>query len=488
MKKCWKKFLAMAVSASIALAATACGDAPRNIPDGEELQEMMDEAESKKEEEYQAQVEGSKDGMMRISSSEDLVKFKERVENGEIALGAVLTADIDMSDICGESIGSWEPVRQYAGTFDGDNHSIKNLYMNNMDGFTGLFGEALEGSVIKNVTMENYQIISAGEAGSLAGISYGTVENCHSNGQLTATGRISGGLCGIAEIMVGCSNRGTVNGVGATVGGVAGEVRGTMEKCWNEGTVESTGEYAGGVAGSLAKGNKSSLLQVFATDCYNTGKVTNEAYGAGGVAGYANNFVINRCYNLGEVSGLVDAGGIVATGTSVRGADAKPVIENCYNEGAISAINWTGTFKYGKKIVQSQNAAGIAAWMGGCIANCYNRGELSVSAGDQYGGSVAGIGDAIIVANSYAYGSLTAAEDSMKSGIGGLSSEAVISSFYLEGTVNDEPGSPEVFFTDGSLLSRLQSFSTDSVEDEAYHLELSGWVQGADGMPCFDWE
>ena len=225
-----------------------------------------------------------------------------------------------------------------------------------------------------------------------------------------------------------------------------------MEKCWNEGTVESTGEYAGGVAG------------------------------------YANNFVINRCYNLGEVSGLVDAGGIVATGTSVRGADAKPVIENCYNEGAISAINWTGTFKYGKKIVQSQNAAGIAAWMGGCIANCYNRGELSVSAGDQYGGSVAGIGDAIIVANSYAYGSLTAAEDSMKSGIGGLSSEAVISSFYLEGTVNDEPGSPEVFFTDGSLLSQLQSFSTDSVEDEAYHLELSGWVQGADGMPCFDWE
>ncbi len=490
MKKHCKKLLAIAACASVMFTVTSCGELTHYFADGKELDEFLKKVAQKEEADFQDEVEHSKDDLMRIKSSKDLLKFKKRVENGEIALGAVLTKDIDMSDICGETIGNWEPITEYAGTFDGDNHSIKNLYINNnTDEYTGLFGRALEDSLIKNVTMEDFQITSEKTSGSLAGSSRGTVENCHSDGQLTATSKVSGGLCGIGEIMINCSNRGTVNGVETTVGGVVGEMRGTIENCWNEGSIESTGNYVGGVIGSLTEDINHGKLPVFATDCYNTGKVTNTAICAGGVIGHAHNFVINRCYNLGEVSALAGAGGIVATASSERKADKQSVIENCYNKGCIAAINWTGMFKDGSNIVTKQTAGGIADVMDGCIVNCYNEGDLSVSAENALEGSVHGIGSATFVTNSYAHGSLTAADDSMKIGIGYTStSQTNPSTFYLEGLENDTPGSPEAFFTDGSLLLALQSFSPDGLEDDYYPLELSSWVQGENGIPRFDWE
>lgn len=490
MKKCCKRFLAMAACASVMLTATACGELTHYFADGKELAEYLKKAKEKEEADFQDEVEDSKDDLMRIQSSKDLVKFKKRVENGEVALGAILTADIDMADICGETIGNWEPIAEYAGTFDGDNHFIKNLYIyNNEDEYTGLFGKALEDSLIKNVTMEDFQITSSKAAGSLVGVSLGTVENCHSNGQLTATGKVSGGLCGVGEIMINCSNRGTVNGVDTTVGGVVGEMNGTIEKCWNEGTVEGSGDYVGGVMGNLMEDINHGKLPVFATDCYNTGKVANSTNKAGGVVGHAHNFVINRCYNLGEVNAIASAGGIVAVASSERKADKQSVIENCYNKGPIAGINWTGMFKDGSTIVTQQTASGIADTMLGLIVNCYNEGDLSVSPEDHLDGNVSGIGSAALVANSYAHGSLTTAEDSMKIGIGYTStSQTNPSTFYLEGLENGEPGSPEAFFTDGSLLSSLQAFSQDDLEDEFYPLELSAWVQGEDGMPRFAWE
>lgn len=490
MKKYYKRFLAMAACASVMLTSTACGELTHYFADGKEWAEYLKKAREKEEADFQEEVEDSKDDLMRIKSSKDLVKFKKRVENGEVALGAVLTADIDMADICGEAIGNWEAIAEYAGTFDGDNHSIKNLYINNNeDGYAGLFGNALEDSLIKNVTMEDFQITSSKTAGSLVGISQGTVENCHSDGQITATGKIGGGLCGVGEIMINCSNRGAVNGEKAIVGGVVGEMNGTIEKCWNEGTVESNGDYVGGVMGSLMEDINHGKLPVLATDCYNTGKIINSMHSAGGVIGHAHNFVINRCYNLGEVNALASAGGIVAVASSERKADKQSVIENCYNKGRIAGINWTGMFKDGSTIVTKQTASGIADTMLGLIVNCYNKGDLSVSAETDIEGNVSGIGGAALVANSYAHGSLTAAEDSMKIGIGYTSiSQTNPSTFYLEGLEKDEPGSPEAFFTDGSLLSSLQAFSPDDLEDEFYPLELSAWVEGEDGMPRFAWE
>ena len=103
--------------------------------------------------------------------------------------------------------------------------------------------------------------------------------------------------------------------------------------------------------------------------------------------------------------------------------------------------------------------------------------------------SVHGIGSATFVTNSYAHGSLTAADDSMKIGIGYTSTSQINpSTVYLEGLENNTPGSPEAFFTDGSLLSALQSFSPDGLEDDYYPMELSSWVQGESGIPRFDWE
>lgn len=69
---------------------------------------------------------------MEIGSAEELEEFRNRVNEGEWGLNAVLTADIDLSSVCGEGVGSWTPIaptdsgQTYNGVFDGGGHEIKD--------------------------------------------------------------------------------------------------------------------------------------------------------------------------------------------------------------------------------------------------------------------------------------------------------------------------------------------------------------------------
>ena len=75
---------------------------------------------------------------------------------------AKLTADIDLSDFCHAADDSkieksWVPIgnsnNKYQGTFDGNNKTITNLYINASQLNVGLFGCTYEGT-IKNLTFE----------------------------------------------------------------------------------------------------------------------------------------------------------------------------------------------------------------------------------------------------------------------------------------------------------------------------------------------
>ena len=89
-----------------------------------------------------------------IDSVEDLVKFRDAIDglNSITAYNGVnlsdggtekyfkLTADIDLSSVCGANIGaggsevSWAPIgssdKPFKGHFNGNGHSIKGLYIN----------------------------------------------------------------------------------------------------------------------------------------------------------------------------------------------------------------------------------------------------------------------------------------------------------------------------------------------------------------------
>ena len=86
----------------------------------------------------------------------------------------------------------WEPigteVNPFTGTFDGNGHTVSDLYINRSDeNRTGLFGVVGEGGMIKNVTIKDANIKGNYHVGSLVGLNYGTVTDCDTSGTVEIT-------------------------------------------------------------------------------------------------------------------------------------------------------------------------------------------------------------------------------------------------------------------------------------------------------------
>ena len=189
---------------------------------------------------------------------------------------AVLTADIDLNN------EPWTPIgpdrdSAYAGTFDGQGHTVKNLSVtvNVQPGRAGLFGCVKDGT-IRKLTVAGSVSCTAnqGWCGGIAGYAMDeTIENCAS-------------LC-----TVSCT------GIDARVGGIVGLV-----------------DY-----------NSRTLI---IRDCYNIGKITgrsdNGSGDAGGICGFYMNGKISNCYNVGEITGSGYVSKIAVSAYN----DSRPT--NCY--------------------------------------------------------------------------------------------------------------------------------------------------------------
>ena len=171
-------------------------------------------------------------GVYLIYTADDLVAFAALVNSSSSSVDAKLMKDIDLSSVCGESVGegggavSWTPIGNtsssnpnayFQGIFDGQGHTVSGLYMNitrtdNDDTYGGLFGDMR-----------------------------GTVKNLNVSGTVTATNEKSiyvyvGGVVGEADkaIVENCSFAGKVTGTGTSiyVGGVVGKSSGTVSNCY----------------------------------------------------------------------------------------------------------------------------------------------------------------------------------------------------------------------------------------------------------------
>ena len=76
---------------------------------------------------YYKELTVNADGYYELGSADDMLAFAQKVNAGEKELNAVLTNDIDMAG------KTWTPITEYAGTFDGQNHKIKNLTFDSTD-------------------------------------------------------------------------------------------------------------------------------------------------------------------------------------------------------------------------------------------------------------------------------------------------------------------------------------------------------------------
>ena len=286
---------------------------------------------------------GTKDNPYKIATADDLLEFADKVndDSGNYTdIDAELTADIDLSEICGENIGgqsvSWTPIgsisRPYSGTFNGAGHTISGLYIKSSDNDQGLFGR-VNGGTVQNLTVSG-SVSGGWYVGGVVGYNNsGTVTGCTFSGSGSVSGGgyvggvvgySSGGISASASV-TNCYNTGEVSG-GEYVGGVVGLNSGTVENCYNTGTVTGTNDYVGGVVGWNSRN---------VTNCYNTDSITVTGSGGrvGGVVGYNSRNVTN-CYNTGTVTGP-DSGNSNKVG-GVVGWNDSGTVKNCYNTGSVS--------------------------------------------------------------------------------------------------------------------------------------------------------
>ncbi|MDY0016494.1 MAG: GLUG motif-containing protein [Candidatus Delongbacteria bacterium] len=107
------------------------------------------------------------------------------------------TADIDASPTVSWNSGSgWDPIGTsspyFTGTYDGAGHLISDLYFNRTTNYTGLFGVAYTGSVIKNLGLKDVDANGYNYSGTISGYTNGVITNCYSTGSIRSFGYIGG--------------------------------------------------------------------------------------------------------------------------------------------------------------------------------------------------------------------------------------------------------------------------------------------------------
>ena len=228
------------------------------------------------------------------------------------------------SSLIGANPEEWTPIAYsgpftenttlyYTGTFDGQGHTIKGLYVSINNALSiedqvclGLFSTA-KNAVIRNVTVTGYV---SGYAGNLGGIA----------------GYLSGG---------------------------------TIENCANYCTVKSTlaatevPSYIGGIAGGA---DSNATIR----DCYNTGTITVKKYlvwnSTGGIVGYNNSSEVSNCYNVGKVAGNGNYNGEIVGNNADDENGTPSIVSNCYYLDG-TGLNAVGNGKGSITNAESKTAA-----------------------------------------------------------------------------------------------------------------------------------
>ena len=294
---------------------------------------------------------GTENDPYQISTTAQLKRFRNIVngtggQTQNRGACAVLMNDIVLNDgtfdengtytpgASGEAVEKWTPIAYsglfneqttlyYTGTFDGQGHTIKGLYVsiNNATSIgdavcLGLFSTAKK-AVIRNVTVTGYVFGFAGNLGGIVGyLSDGTIENC--------------------------ANYCTVKSTLANTEGPS---------------------YVGGIAGAMDKG---SVIR----DCYNTGTITVVDYRewnmTGGVVGYSDDSAVSNCYNAGKVAGSGNYYGEIAGGSNAGDENGNPsTVSNCYY---LDGTGWNAVGN-GKGSITNTESKTAAQFADGTVLN-----------------------------------------------------------------------------------------------------------------------
>ena len=182
-----------------------------------------------------------------INNLEELIWFRDTVDNVQsdrsnqfVGKYVKLTADIDLAGINWNPIGEKKDHGSFMGIFDGGNHTIYNLYVEQAGDYLGLFAyvgsfSETEQAVIKNLTLHNVTVKSTNNSSYVGGVVGNATTTDFENVHVTGTVEISG--------------RGYI-------GGIVGHGYPKMDNCHVEATGSITCTYwcSGGIVGYGGEG------------------------------------------------------------------------------------------------------------------------------------------------------------------------------------------------------------------------------------------
>ena len=272
------------------------------------------------------------EGRFVVDSAEALMALSDycSLDSRSDGLRVIVTKDISLVGV------DFEPIPYFAGSFDGGEHTISGLVID--DGYSpaGLFSRVAEGASVKDINVRGV-VTPSGQrenVGGVVGQNDGLVLRCTFTGNVRAKTAVGGvvGKNGTNGEVYGCSSDGKVTGESMT-GGVIGNNAGSAVDCVNRAEVNtdsvdwklklddieigsirdiSSSKLLGTMNISTDTGGIAGYSDGMILSCRNEGNIgySHIGYNVGGIAGRLTGYAAN-CVNSGKVDGRKDTGGIV---------------------------------------------------------------------------------------------------------------------------------------------------------------------------------
>ena len=234
-----------------------------------------------------------------VYTADGLDAWAEKAKT-DLTVSCILMDNIDYNDKEWTAIG--DPGNQYAGTFDGGGHTIRNIKINGNAQNNGLFGYIAGGGIVKNLTVKNASMTTSGtKYGIIAAWNDGTIENCVvSSCDITGSsdyvgcisyqnfGRIS--CCRVDDANVSCGS----------FGGIVWLNNGRIEASSFQGHIDADG-------GALVETN--SIIGGTIIACW-TNATHEEGKTVAGIVRYLDGGSVTACYYGGDMdAGILEGNG-----------------------------------------------------------------------------------------------------------------------------------------------------------------------------------
>ena len=306
-----------------------------------------------------------------------------------------IVSDIDFAGTTFKSLFS-DGVTNFAGTLDGDSHSVKGISMKTTASYQAAIGTIAAGATVKNLTIAGEITSAQTYTGGFSAKVYGDITNCVNAVNVTSTKASVSGfgyIYGDARL-TDVTNNGHISGGAGSVAGIASATSPgvVFTRVFNKGVIESTATGTASYIGGLVAQCQPAVF----TSCGNEGSfvIKNQtgANSVGGLVAYANGtagspvkYSFTDCYNRAPITANSIVGGIVANSNASTSIINPLIMKGCVNHADLATVS--------TKAVSSAPTAGIVALYtpGTTIEDCVNEGDIS-SKFNVYVSGIAGSG------------------------------------------------------------------------------------------------